>query len=158
MYISLPSALSLTCRRKKNFPEQYKKYYRFLVQNDSTLTQTLLFGGPASSVETITLIVYLLKDLRKLSCQENHENHFQFFYPYYYNRYYLFSYFTFILIIYYLFSLLLLFLVYIYINCMFKLLRMLSSVIKQHTKKLRCCCRNNDGVQLDKTFHSKLLK
>ena len=31
--------------------------HKFLEQNDSTLTQTLLFGDPASSVETNTLIL-----------------------------------------------------------------------------------------------------
>ena len=31
--------------------------HKFLEQNDSTLTQTFLFGDPASSVETNTLIL-----------------------------------------------------------------------------------------------------
>ena len=60
--------------------------HKFLEQNDSTLTQTFLFGGPASSIETNTLIsrqqfnmFYLLNDLRKLSCTQNHVNHFQRF-------------------------------------------------------------------------------
>ena len=40
------------------FPSNIKSInHKFLEQNDSTLTQTLLFGDPASSVETNTLIL-----------------------------------------------------------------------------------------------------
>ena len=72
---------------RKTFLSNMKSInHKFLEQNDSTLTQTFLFGGPASSIETNTLIsrqqfnmFYLLNDLRKLSCTQNHVNHFQRF-------------------------------------------------------------------------------
>ena len=42
----------------KNFLSNIKRInHKFLEQNDSTLTQTFLFGDPASSVETNTLIL-----------------------------------------------------------------------------------------------------
>ena len=47
--------------------------HKFLEQIDSTLTRTLLFGNPASSVETNSQcsnsMFYLSKDLRKLPCK-----------------------------------------------------------------------------------------
>ena len=43
---------------RKTFLSNIKSInHKFLEQNDSTLTQTLLFGDPASSVETNTLIL-----------------------------------------------------------------------------------------------------
>ena len=61
--------------------------HKFLEQNDSTLTPPLVFGYPASSVETNTLMLnaaiqYLIKDSRKISCKENHDSQLQRLLPF----------------------------------------------------------------------------
>ena len=98
--------------KRKTFLNNIKSNnHKFLEQNNSSLTQTLLFGNPASSLETNTYSQYsnsVCFVCCKLSCMEKYENQFQqFLFTLYFCNCYIFSFLIFILIIYYLLSLLL---------------------------------------------------
>ena len=85
--------------------------HKFLEQNDPAIRHPLQKLIHSFSIQQFNMF-YLVKYLRKLSCEENHENHFPRFLPFIFIIAIIHSHFLiFILIIYYLLLLLLLFLV-----------------------------------------------